>query len=120
MCDLVVEMLILKEGRCNSFRKLKICCFFNNFDFLFSDTKMKVIMPYVTWRVVGKSSRRKKQKGKHETIHWCRHVLKILLLFWLHHWEQGLWPIQLLILILLTCCEALDKFLSLFVLFSYL
>jgi predicted nucleic acid-binding protein len=26
------------------------------------NTKMKVIMPYVTWRVVGKNSRRKKQR----------------------------------------------------------
>lgn len=33
------------------------------------NTKMKVIMPYVTWRVVGKSSKRKKQRGKYKILH---------------------------------------------------
>lgn len=42
----------------------------NNFNFFLPDTKMKVIMPYVTWRVVGRSSRKKKRRGKHK-LYMC-------------------------------------------------
>lgn len=36
------------------------------FDFAFlPDTKTKVTMPYVIWRAVGRSSRRRKPRGEH-------------------------------------------------------
>lgn len=64
MFDLVIKMLVLKTRRCSSFGKLGFLFFPNNFNFFLPDTKMKAIMPYVTWRVVGRSSRKKKQRGK--------------------------------------------------------
>ena len=47
-------------------RKLNLCSFFD-FTF-FPDIKMKVTMPYVTWRAVGRSSRRRKPRGELETV----------------------------------------------------